>query len=302
MLRQELVAAGRLWLLLQHLDVTGRGWISVSEARTHLCTPGERLHLCGWRQLRNLLSQGEGLFWQREEGAGQPRIWLASSARVALRLGVACIRLEPVALPVARLLEGIGTVRAHFYASYHSSRNQNSPESQARPISRATLADLAQVSLASQRTYEIVAGVSRQANWTIGASEQEDSAQELAWEHGQALFTFEDRRGHYGQPGGRYLAWQLPNSYQGPHLTQGRRHQKALNRQLVDLYSKGFTGNGRQEVGVRAELPLSRFYDNGRAAVRALHRGLRHEVYWRTPRSEKQNHIWHVLPPAEVAP
>lgn len=296
MLRQGVVAPGRLWLLLQHIDVMGRGWVSTAEARSRLCTPGGPLHLCGWRQLRNLLDQGEGVFWQRDNGTGAERIWLAGTARVALRLRVSRVQMEPVALPVAHLVEGIRSVRAHFYASYHSSRVQSS-----RPVSRATLAALMQISPRSQRTYERVAAVQRQPNWVIGPAQAEAPAQELAWEHGQSLFTFMDRRGHYGRPGARYLAWQLPNSYQGPHPTQGRRHQKALNQQLVDLYSKGFTGNGKQQVEEErsADAPLSRFYDNGQAAVRALNRGLDHDAYWRTNRREKQCQIWHILPAGE---
>jgi hypothetical protein len=165
-------------------------------------------------------------------------------------------------------------------------------------VSRATLSKLTRVSPRSQRAYELAAGVTHQPNWLIGPAQAEASAQDLSWEHGQALFTFVDRNSHYGQAGARYLAWQLPNSYQGPHETQGRCHQKALNQQLVDLYSKGFTGNGKQQPEEQgaAEAPRSRFYDNGQAAVHALNRGLHHDAYWRTPRREKQFHIWHVLP------
>jgi hypothetical protein len=190
------------------------------------------------------------------------------------------------------LLDGIGTVRAHFYASFHSSR-------QARPISRATLAALTAVSARSQRTYEVVAGVRCQANWVIGPAQQESDGQELAWQHGQALFTFTDRRGSYGRPGTTYFSWQLPNSYRGPHVTQGRSPQKALSQQLVDLYSKGVTGNGKQDV--EAALPQSRFYDNGQAAVRALHRGQAGDAYWLTSRSERHYQIWHFLQAYEAA-
>jgi hypothetical protein len=292
MLRQGRVAAGRLWLLLQHLDRAGKGWVREADARAHLSGSEAPLRLCGWRQLRNLLAEGDGLFWQRDAGAGEPRIWLASSARVALRLDVGRVRLEPVSLPLSVLLDGIGTVRAHFYASFHSSR-------QARPISRATLAALTAVSARSQRTYEVVAGVRCQANWVIGPAQQESDGQELAWQHGQALFTFTDRRGSYGRPGSTYYSWQLPNSYRGPHAMQGRSPQKALSQQLVDLYSKGVTGNGKQ--GVEAALPQSRFYDNGQAAVRALHRGQSGDAYWLTSRFERHYQIWHYLPVYEAA-
>ncbi|MDT8305185.1 MAG: hypothetical protein RRC07_04565 [Anaerolineae bacterium] len=294
MLREGVAATGRLWLLLQHLDEAGKGWVREADARGLLSDKGAPLRLCGWRQLRSLLAQGEGLFWQRDGGAGEPRIWLAGHARVALRLGVTHARLEPVSIPLATLLEGIGTVRAHFYASFHSSRSNHQ-----RPIARATIAQLTAVSARSQRTYERVAGVRCSPNWVIGPAREEGNGQELAWQHGQALFTFTDRNGSYGPAGQRYLAWQLPNSYQGPHQVQGRSPQKALNEQLVDLYSKGMTGNDRQDVA--AALPTSRFYDNGQAAARALNRGLREDVYWLTPQTERQYRIWHLLPAGEGA-
>ena len=182
-----------------------------------------------------------------------------------------------------------------------SNREQSDRAGLGRPVSRATLAELMQISPHSQRAYERVAGVRRHPNWAIGPAQAEAPAQELSWQHGQSLFTFTDRRGHYGRPGARYLAWQLPNSYQGPHQTQGRRHQKALNQQLVDLYSKGFTGTGKQQAEEEgATAASSRFYDNGQAAVRALNRGLQHDAYWRTERREKQYQIWHILPASEA--
>jgi hypothetical protein len=290
MLRQGVVTTGRLWLLLRYLDRRGQGWVREDGARAALTTPGSDLYLCGWRQLRNLLGAGDGLFWQRDGGAGEPRIWLASTARVCQRLGVEQVRFEPVSMPLSILLEGIGAVRAHFYASYHSSR-------QGRPISRATLADLTAVSRRSQRAYEAIAGILSQANWAMGPAQQGADAQELAWQHGQALFTFTDRRGRYGRPGATYFTWQLPNSYQGPHATQGRSPKKALNQQLVDLYSQGMTGNGRQEG--EDERQRSRFFDNGRAAVRALRRGQAEDTYWLSSQHERHYQIWHLLPTLE---
>lgn len=291
MLRQDAAAAGRLWLLLRHLDQAGSGWLSEAEVRAQLASPGAPLRLCGWRQLRNLLAQGEGVFWQRGESGGERRIWLAGTARVALSLGVSVFRLAPVALPVTTLLQGIGAVRAHFYASYHSG--------QERPIARATLEAVSAVSRRSQRAYERQAGIRCQENWAIGPRCTTSSRQEMTWQRGQAVFTFTDYRGTYGPAGEQHLAWQLPNNYKGPHRTQGQRPPKALNQRLVDLYSKGTTGNGRKQVEKPAQektRPASRFYDTGLVAVRAFHRAPHEDVYWRTTRHEKQYHIWHLLP------
>ncbi|MCP4417443.1 MAG: hypothetical protein GY805_12535, partial [Chloroflexi bacterium] len=54
MLRQELAAPGRIWLLLRCYDVSGRGWVDVTQARAMLTGKEAVLKVCGWRQLRNL--------------------------------------------------------------------------------------------------------------------------------------------------------------------------------------------------------------------------------------------------------
>ncbi|MCP4360161.1 MAG: hypothetical protein GY796_19310, partial [Chloroflexi bacterium] len=59
MLRQELAAPGRIWLLLRCYDVSGRGWVDVTQARAMLTGKEAVLKVCGWRQLRNLFRQGE---------------------------------------------------------------------------------------------------------------------------------------------------------------------------------------------------------------------------------------------------
>ena len=98
MLRRGLAAPGRLWLLLRHLDGDGRGWVTVAEARARLTGKGAPLRICGWRQLRNLLRQGQGIFWERD---GE-RIWYRSTLRVADALGVERLTGRPVDLPLVR--------------------------------------------------------------------------------------------------------------------------------------------------------------------------------------------------------
>lgn len=119
MLRREQAATGRVWLLLRAIDADGRGWLAADETRAVLCDIESPLRLCGRRRLRQLLAQGEGLFWQRD---GRDRIWLRGPARVAAGLGVARLGSRPIDVPTATLLGGIGDVRAHLYATFHSGR------------------------------------------------------------------------------------------------------------------------------------------------------------------------------------
>ncbi|MFO7683548.1 MAG: hypothetical protein R6X34_26240, partial [Chloroflexota bacterium] len=165
MLRREQTAAGRLWLMLRFLDREGSGQLRVDIIRDQLTTRNSDLHLCGKRQLRNLLRAGDGLYWTRDD----ERVWLHSAARVAAGLGVAQLTGRPVALPLTALLQGIGAFRAHLYAAFHSGRAKDAHERRsAMPIARDTLAGLSGVGRSSQRAYEARLGIETQANFAIG--------------------------------------------------------------------------------------------------------------------------------------
>ncbi len=284
MLGNELAAAGRLWLLLRHLDTAGQGWLPHQDAQQALTRRASPLRVCGPRQLRNLLEQGEGTFWQRGNG----RIWLRSVAKVAAALGVWRLTARPVALPVTALTQGMGKVRAHLYASFHSGRQKfTSPHAAAKPIARATLQQLTHVHPRTQRRYEKQARVRTQANFAIGQPHTTTTAQQTAWQHGTAVFHLKDVKGIQGQPQTSYLAWQLPNQYAGPHLPQPRGRQKRINRELADLFMQGMTGNSQDTA--RA-IPAKRFFADGKAAGRAANR-LASPVYWPSTRKN----IWYGL-------
>jgi hypothetical protein len=208
------------------------------------------------------LAQGEDIFWQRDK----ERLWLRSISKVGAALQSGRLQGHPIALPIKVLIQSIGTVRAHFYASFHSGRDSQ------RPIARQTLQRLSGVSPHTQRNYERKAHVQSERNFVVGPSAQAPAAEEIAWRRGGACFQLTDRQGQQGKPGATYLAWQLPNSYCGPHAAEGRGGQKRFNQELVDLWTKGTTGNGRFEG-------TKRYFDNAQAAVKSFHKGTT-EVHW----------------------
>ena len=284
MLKAGQEAAGRLWLLLRYLDREGRGCLRIDIIKKHLCQKSSNLRLCGKRQLRNLLRAGQGVFWQRDK----TRVWLRSLPRAAARLGVAKLRGRPVALPVSVLLGGIGGVRAHFYASFHSGRDRGEAQP-GSPIARATLETVTGVPGRSQRAYEAQLQVEVRANYAIGERiEDHTISQEQAWAHGQALFVLTDARGYQGKRGQRYHAWQLPNSYRGPHACTGRGRQKHLNRHITQLHQTDDlrkirdAGNERQDAGENAEeRVMPRRYYTSPDAAQATKLQARLPVYWR---------------------
>lgn len=267
MLRQQQVPAGRVWLLLRHIDEAGSGWVEQSAVRQQLTEAESELRVCGWRQLRNVLGQGDGLFWRRDNG----RLWLRNPAKVAAALGVDRLNGRCVTLPLDTLTQPIGTVRAHFYASFHSARPQ-------APIARATLTQLSGQRRQTQRLYEAKTGIQSRVNIALGQRLNAVAQEETGWQQGNAAFVLRDTKGKHGPKNTDYLAWRLPNSYQGPHETARKRRQKRLNRQLADLLTDGTTGNGRcqRRYGVPGKQ--------------------RHTRYWAAPATNSQTtHIWFSL-------
>lgn len=298
MLRQEMTAPGRLWLMLRYLDQEGRGAVRIDIITKALTKKSSELRLCGQRQLRNLLNDGEGVFWNRDK----EWVWLYSAAKVAYTLDVARLTGRPVALPVAALLDGIGAFRAHLYAAFHSGRAKEMPygdqacpfgklrasserSRRAMPIARETLEQLSGVGRSSQRNYEERIGVDVQSNFVIGDLSTKENQEERAWAKGQALFELKDYRGQQGKKGKTYLAWQLPNSYSGQHQLRPQGRQKRINRELKDLVMKGMPGNvgGMGETGVpkRTQAPEKIYFPNGKLAAKVYGRNLKRELYWK---------------------
>ncbi|MCA9986384.1 MAG: hypothetical protein KDE59_18875, partial [Anaerolineales bacterium] len=261
MLKQGLASQGRLWLLMRHLDESGRGWHLQGALRHQMTKTSYRF--CGRRQLANLLKEGEGIFWR----FGSGRIWLLSTGKVAANLGLDNATYRPVAMPVKAFLGKVGQVRAHFYATYHSARAVG--DRPGMPVARETIAAITGVDPHSQRSYEKLLNLDVRQNIAIGEEIIEGEAgqalaQERAWRHGNALFTLTDYKGKQGAKGRRYHAWQLPNSYGAIHAAESRGGRRRLNRQLIDLQKKG-AGNDR--VG-------RRYFANGKQLERS--RGLMH--------------------------
>jgi len=300
LLREQLVAPARLWLLLRFLDQGGRGWLEIEEARQKLTSKQAQLHVFGWRQMRKLLNSGEGLFWTKDDR----RIWLRSPLKVAISLRLKRLHNRPVALPVSGLLQGIGLVRAHFYASFHSGRmSEKEAQAQSAPISRATLQAICKTSRRTLRQYEKRAGVQSRQNFAVGKPLAVADLQHQAWRRGRAVLPFTDRAGQLGRQGATYTAWQLPNSYRGPHKQRPKGRQKRMNRRLADLFMKGMTGNGKQadHRPKTTEFGSKCFFANGFSAAAKYNRQPDRDQYWPN-QSRKRGpgnsgyRLWHWLP------
>lgn len=91
------------------------------------------------------------------------------SVLILVKGGVERLAGQPVVLPVAALLEGIGSFRVHLYTAFHSGRAKESVcGRRAMPIARVTLAGLSGVGAPSQRAYEKQTKQGVQANFAVG--------------------------------------------------------------------------------------------------------------------------------------
>lgn len=279
-LRHHVEAPARVYFLLRVIDSAGRGWLSLDQIRKELTQKGAQLRNCGWRRLRQLLREGEGVFWHRDE---QDRLWLYGAHRIAYKLDSGPLQGFPVELPISALLGGIQAVRAAFYATFHGGRD-------GKPISREILESISGIPGRTQLEYDRVACVERTRNIAIGESHTAENAQERAWRHGRAAFHFIDTEGRQGRAGRVYVAWHLPNSYRADYQRRSRGSRKRLNRKLADLVKKGIPGNDDRAIE-------KLFFPNGALAAKRFNRCSEQDAYWQQQeRTRAGGGLWHVMP------
>ncbi len=273
----------RVWLLCRYLDETGTGALDVSMLKVLLTAPDSPLRLFSWKRLKQVLYAGNGRFWHWQQT--EQKIWLVGTAKLAQALQAQKLSGTRVQLPIRVVTAGIGEFRAHLYAAWHSGRRSDNP------VSREVQRELTYVPERTQRHYGRIAKIKTKKNIAIGRKLTPMALEETAWQHGQAAFVYTDYAGELGSRNDRYLAWQLPNSYQGPHQQAHSGRQRKINQrlkqsqQLQNLVEIGAQGNRELRDG-------QLYHTNGSEAVQAL--GLTEESYWPT-RRKRHTQFWAVL-------
>ena len=285
-LQQSDVPCYRVWLMCRYLDDVGRGMVEVNKLKDELTGVDAALRLFSWKRLRQTLYAGNGRFWHWNQENNQ--LWLVGVAKVAVALNVPKLVGKRVQLPVKTITAGISQFKAHLYAAWHSGRHSENP------ISREVQRQLIQIPERTQRRYGRIAKIKTTKNFAIGAHLSPEKLEQEAWQRGNAVFEFTDHAGKFGAENGRYLAWQLPNQYEGPHQQAQFGRQRKINKQLrqqqeqqlKDLVEIGAQGN-RGKANVEHT-----YHPNGSKAVQAIR--TRSEAYWPTRRSQNVR-FWAVI-------
>lgn len=295
-LQAEEAPVYRVWLLARLLDTAGSGWVATDTLREALCATGSPLRIArkttseesAWRNLRLLLNRGEGRYWNRETGKEGERLRYVPPQALGKALGVERLAGAPTIIPLATLSGSVGDFKAHLYASFHAGRHGG--DDAGSPVSRAATAEMAGLSVRTLQRYDRRAGVETTANYEVGDPYDERAAQESTWEGGHAFFVLVDHKGRRGQPGRKYCARQLPNSYDVRGLeTAPRGRQRKANTWLRDACDNGAQAND--------ETRFERvFHTTAADASRSLQGSETiRSVYWRAGRTRSGARLWHVL-------
>lgn len=233
------VPAGRLWLLLRGLDPAGQGLWEVEEVKRRFCDKSSPRYL-GFteRRLRQILTDGEGIFWDSHTDG---RLWLRGAARVAAALGVDHLHGRPVVIPLSALLGSIKEVKAHFFASYESGRKRDTP------LSQAALREATGAAERTQRDYNKLLARQVTTNYTVTSREyDQENVWTLAQEQDRPVLKFTDWQGkRHGKRRAAYCAYRLPDTRSKVHEQAPKGRQRQINRtlNLVNKRERGKSGS-----------------------------------------------------------
>jgi hypothetical protein len=215
--RQSRVLNG--WYMLRHLDSQGSGNLDYGKTKVDYCN----LMGCCEETFRKLMRDGDADgFWSIGILNRQKRVFLRSVDHVASILRVDRASLTKVPVPLSSLTASVRKKRATLYATLHSKKaslsvsRRNSPP----PRSRAFIKKETGVSRQTQRTYEKQAGVIVSKRYEIVPSEGRSKPFQITAEMRKAspslVGVVKDRGLFYPQ-------YQIPNSYESPYSTDGKK-------------------------------------------------------------------------------
>lgn len=237
--KQELDNLSRLWFVLRGLDTEGRGAFRVRDIYQIVCDKENEYYMFTRRQLRRVLSQGDGLTWTIKRGKHDQlsMLYLRGIVFVCEFLGLD----DPGAaalVPIEDLTNSVKSSRRAALAATHATRKHKH-----NPISRETVDELTGIKPRTQINLENDKQLKHSKNYAIGHGTTVKSihkrSKEKAFSEGRrGVFTLFDPTGLHGKKGREYVAWQLPNSYQTIYkrATSGRRRK--IKRAIGTLVNK----------------------------------------------------------------
>lgn len=269
--------AGRLYLVCRDMDRRGAGRVLAADVRAKL----EGRGVIGWKQIRQILAVGEGIFWERDD-AGLLR--LRRPGRILAALGVDVPRYRQIKIPTASIYGSIADYRAAaVYGGVLAGRRRcNAPISQAA-IREATggveSADgrmMGGLSERAQRRYRKSAAIEAARTWQmrpVGADVQTPLYEHSHGRRGRAAYIHHDRRGVLGPVGTIYIAHAAPNVYTHGQIERGRHGRRGkIARDLHHLNESLSATSMQNRQGNAAGWVKRRYYESPAVAQRIADR------------------------------
>lgn len=224
----------RAWLYVRTIN-DGSGKIT----RSDVCQIWKRAGVAtSDRHVRRLIKDGDGIFWHIDRRT--KRLYVAGVERLAVRLYGRAQDVAPDTLAtntpgnrhsmLADLSGDIGTAQAVVYAAWLAGK---SDKRGGVTIARDTLSRLWRVSVPTLLSWEIAAGIGKQANY----AQAPDGSTATAPAHAYL---------NLHRDGSTFSAWRLPNTYyvrssmkSHDRIGKARKVRQAIT-QIADTAQRGF--------------------------------------------------------------
>ena len=241
-MREGLAKVARILLIAQLVDSDRNGHVPLDALRQFI----DANNIMGQRQLRKLLREGVGLFWDRTK----THIDTYAPHVIAVKVGVSHFSGRPVYVPSTAVIGSTKEFKAAIYAAFHAGREWQGRGEVKKPIARETMQGIMGVSSSTQQDYDSIANVRTEKNIAILAT---NDAQEAAWQTDGGAFPFTDWNGKNGKKGGVYIARQLPNDYHSKLKTASRANTIRTNERLnAKMDNMGINAEASERTGNRA--------------------------------------------------
>lgn len=270
-MKRDVESVYRIWILLKEHDADrgGSGHIPMSAVKELLTDETSPWYTFSWRRLRQIINEGEGVFWNRDDTFYfmDSHLHLRSAAKVALSLDSGHLTGSPIYIPADEILDGIGLTRANLTTSWESGRSEPSP------ISRARLQEITGVPVRTQQLYDERLGRQRKRNIAITHIEwTEANCQEMRWQDAQRLGQARPLRPILDDAGVKRIGVEIASTREQVHEHAPTGRKKKHNKKINALVSK-------QAQEARSDI-VRLYYPDAESAASAFNRDTNQDVFW----------------------
>lgn len=216
-IKLEIVPEFRTWLSFH--AASQNGVMFTKDAYEIFTSKKSPYYLFGKKRMKQVLRNGEGLFWQtcRDNSV----IRLAGKDVLAERLNIERLGLLPVYLETKYLFKSYKHTKAALLDAVYVSHNN--------PVSRIFTDSESGISVTTQKELEKLIGTKVSPNYLV--IDESESKEDIAWKYSSKVVTRLDTSGKVtGEKGSLYLAAKMSNTYTSVQSPAGKGSLREYNK------------------------------------------------------------------------